>query len=117
MFPTINKIFRNTKNNNTITRLEVPLSEKSELENEINISNYEQDTNNNTLQIHGEQDILNLLGYYFSKTHRMNDALGTRANNEQVHNILTYYKDNADNNPVTTFSAQQKAFQPTTQTE
>ena len=69
------------------------------------------------MQIHGEQDILNTLGYYFAKTHRINDALGTRANNEHVYNKLTNYKDNTDNNPVTTFSTEQKAFQPSTQTE
>ena len=92
LFPTINKLFRNTRHNNTTNTLQIPLSEKANLENQIHITEFEEDQNQNLMLIHGENDTVNTLGYYFEKVHKSNDTLGTLENDSQVCNTINDHR-------------------------
>ena len=114
MYPTINKIFRNTKLNSNITTLQVPLSEKNTLENNISITEFEEIENQNAIIIHGEIDTINTLGYYFEKTHKNIEDLGTLTNNNQVRNAIDNFNFTSEATPLTTFNFYHRAFQPVT---
>ena len=104
MFPTINKMFRNTKRNNSNTILQIPLAEKDNLENQINITEFEENLYQNIILIHGEKDTVNTLGHYSEKVHRSNETLGTIDNNTRVHNTTNNYRFLTEATQLSTYS-------------